>query len=70
MTTPSSKDTISHKIVNRPQKRGSEVELLFLVTIVRLDSFPQSFQFFNEGSHHQIDLFQDDPDQVLQDTRK
>src|SRR5687767_12420776 len=56
MTTPSSKDTISHKIMNIPQKRGSQVELLFLITIVRLDSFPQNFQFFNQGSHHHIDL--------------
>jgi hypothetical protein len=57
MTTSSRKYTISQKIVTQPQICSSQVELLFLITIILFDSVPQKFQVFDQGSHHYIDLY-------------
>jgi hypothetical protein len=47
IATPSYKNNVCLKIMDRPQIHNSMVELLLLIIVIRFDSFPQLFQHFN-----------------------
>jgi hypothetical protein len=57
MNAPSGKNTVGHKIVNRPQICSPECEFLLLVRVISFDSIPQLFQLVNQGFQHHIEFW-------------
>jgi hypothetical protein len=57
MNAPSSKNTVGHEIMNRPQICSSECEFLLLVRVISFNSIPQLCQLNDQGSHHHIEFW-------------
>jgi hypothetical protein len=57
MNTPSDKNTIGHKIVNRPQICSPECEFLLLVRVISFNSIPQLFQLVYQEFQHHIEFW-------------
>jgi hypothetical protein len=54
---PSSKNTIGHEIMNRPQICSPECEFLLLVRVISFSSISQLFQLIDQGSQHHIEFW-------------
>jgi hypothetical protein len=57
MNAPSSKNTVGHEIVNRPQICSPECEFLLLMRVISFDSIPQLFQLIDQGFQHHIEFW-------------